>query len=79
MVPVRLRKRRRGSKRRRTPQERTDFVSAEVDELFGPSRKHIHERKEWVAVAKVDDHESGAGPIDLDSGVVRLTMPEATN
>lgn len=50
-------------------------MSAEVDELFGPSRKHIHERKEWVAVAKVDDHEAGAGPIDLDSGVVQLNLP----
>ena len=48
------------------------MVGVEIDDLFGPSRKHIHERKEWVAVAKVDDHESGAGPIDLDSGVVRL-------
>lgn len=79
MVAVRLRKRRRGSRKRRTPQERTDFVPVEIDELFGPSRKHIHERKEWVAVAKVDDHEAGAGPIDLDSGVVRLTLPEPTN
>ena len=48
-------------------------MSAELDALFGPSRKHIHERKEWVAVAKVDDHESGGtGPIDLDSGIVRI-------
>ena len=31
MVAVRLRKRRRGSKRRRTPQERTDFVPVEID------------------------------------------------
>lgn len=52
------------------------MVPVEMDELFGPSRKHIHERKEWVAVAKVDDHEAGAGPIDLDSGVVRLTLPD---
>lgn len=56
-----------------------DLVSAEIDELFGPSRKHIHERKEWVAVAKIDDHESagGTGPIDLDSGIVRLPRPLA--
>jgi len=59
-------------------------VSAELDALFGPSRKHVHERKEWVAVAKVDDHESGAGPIDLDSGVVTLRLngdsePESSN
>jgi len=50
------------------------LVSAELDALFGPSRKHIHERKEWVAVAKIDDRESGDGPIDLDSGVVQLPM-----
>jgi len=49
-----------------------DIVYAELDTLFGPSRKHVHERKEWVAVAKVDDREAGAGPIDLESGVVRL-------
>jgi len=42
--------------------------------LFGPSRKHIHERKEWVAVAKLDDRESGDGPIDLESGVVQLPV-----
>jgi hypothetical protein len=50
-------------------------VSVELDTLFGPSRKHVHERKEWVAVAKIDDHESaGDGPIDLDSGVVQLDL-----
>ncbi|WP_378732581.1 hypothetical protein [Nocardia brasiliensis] len=49
-------------------------IGAEVDEIFGPSRKHIHERKEWVAVAKVDDRESGDGPlIDLNSGVAILS------
>jgi hypothetical protein len=56
-----------------------EMVSAEIDELFGPSKKHVYERKEWVAVAKVDDHEaagSGLGPIDLDSGVVRLPRPQ---
>ncbi|HKN98035.1 MAG TPA: hypothetical protein VJX10_13020 [Pseudonocardiaceae bacterium] len=67
---MRMRKRRRPVPRE--PEERRDMVSAELDALFGPSRKHIHERKEWVAVAKVDDHEAGAGPIDLDSGVVQL-------
>ena len=57
-----------------------ELVSAEIDELFGPSKKHVYERKEWVAVAKVDDHEasgSGMGPIDLDSGVVRLPPTSA--
>jgi hypothetical protein len=70
-----MRKRRRPVPKE--PEERRDIVSAELDALFGPSRKHIHERKEWVAVAKVDDHEAGAGPIDLDSGVVRLRGSQA--
>ncbi|MFE7742488.1 hypothetical protein [Nocardia sp. NPDC057455] len=48
-------------------------MGAEVDEIFGPSRKHIHERKEWVAVAKLDDRVSGEDPlVDLDSGTVTL-------
>lgn len=51
------------------------MVSVELDTLFGPSRKHVHEYKEWVAVAKVNDRESGAGPIDLESGVVQLDWP----
>lgn len=57
---------------RRKPKRASAEISVELDALFGPSRKHVHERKEWVAVAKVDDHESGAGPIDLDSGVVQV-------
>ncbi len=45
-----------------------------MDQLFGPSRKHIHERKEWVAVAKVDDRLSGDDPIvDLPGGTVTLS------
>ena len=49
---------------------------AEIDELFGPSRKHIHERKEWVAVAKVDDRLAGDDPIvDLPTGTVTLSSP----
>lgn len=47
-------------------------VTCADDGLSGPSHKHVHERKEWVAVAKFDDREAGAGPIDLDSGVVWL-------
>ncbi|WP_433732957.1 hypothetical protein ACQP0C_11710 [Nocardia sp. CA-129566] len=56
-----------------TNRKRRDPVGAEVDEIFGRARKHIHERREWVAVAKVDDRESGDDPlVDLDSGVVTL-------
>ncbi len=51
-------------------------MGAEVDEIFGPSRKHVHERKEWVAIAKVDDRLSGDDPlVDLDSGTVTLPGP----
>ncbi|MCX4094072.1 hypothetical protein [Nocardia sp. alder85J] len=47
---------------------------ADVLEIFGPSRKHVHERKEWVAVAKADDRISGDEPVvDLTTGVA--TMP----
>jgi hypothetical protein len=56
-----------------------ELIGVELDSLFGPSRKHIHERKEWVAVAKIDDREAGAGPIDLESGIVQLNLPEPTN
>ncbi len=50
------------------------MVSPELDSLFAPGAKHVHERKEWVAVAKMDDREAGAGPggVDLDGGVVEL-------
>lgn len=49
-----------------------------MDELFGPSRKHIHERKEWIAVARVDDRYSGDDPIvDLTSGTVTLRTAAA--
>ncbi|WP_067846326.1 hypothetical protein [Nocardia lijiangensis] len=56
-----------------TARKRRDPVGAEVDEIFGPSRKHIHERKEWVAIAKLDDRQAGDDPlVDLESGVVRM-------
>ncbi|RBO96728.1 hypothetical protein DFR74_101744 [Nocardia puris] len=52
---------------------RRDPVGAEVDEIFGPSRRHIHEHKEWIAVAKLDDRISGDDPlVDLESGTVTL-------
>jgi hypothetical protein len=51
---------------------------AELDALFGPSRKHIHERKEWVAIAKVDDRVSGDDPIiDLTEGTAILPPRES--
>lgn len=52
---------------------------AEIDELFGPSRRHIHERKEWVAIAKVDDRLAGDDPIvDLPAGTVTLSLTRRT-
>lgn len=48
---------------------------AEIDALFGPSRKHVHERNEWIAVAKVDDRLSGDDPVvDLPAGTVTLAQ-----
>jgi hypothetical protein len=51
----------------------------EIDGLFGPSRRHIHEYKEWVAVRREDDHESGTGPADLAGGRIELrkSSPDA--
>jgi hypothetical protein len=53
-------------------------ASMEIEGLFNPGIKHRLERMEWVAVAKEDDRESGARPLDLDSGVVRLERQDAT-
>jgi len=50
----------------------TEALAGELDMLFGPARRHVNERREWVAVAKIDDREAGAGPIDLTSGKVSL-------
>lgn len=50
-----------------------------VEGLFNPSGKHQLEHKDWVAVAKEDERESGAGPLDLDSGVVRLRHSDGTD
>lgn len=45
-----------------------------MDEIFGPARKHIHEHKDWIAVAELDDRESGDDPlVDLESGTVVLS------
>jgi hypothetical protein len=54
------------------------MVGVGLDELFGPSRKHVHERREWVAIAKVDDRISGDDPIvNLRSGVVTVRARQA--
>ena len=71
-LPEHLRRETEHQDRMQRRRELGDAISADLDVLFSPSRKHVHERKEWVAVAKVDDRESGGGPIDLESGVVEL-------
>lgn len=48
----------------------------DVEGLFSSGAKHQREQLEWIAVAKEDEHEYGAGPLDLDSGVVRLRGDE---
>ena len=52
--------------------ERVPSVTLEVEALFTGSVKHQLEHLAWVSVAKEDERESGAGPLDLDSDVVRI-------
>lgn len=54
--------------------ERSSAGSAamEVEGLFNVGVKHQLDHLAWVEVAKEDERESGAGPLDLDSNVVRL-------
>ncbi|CAM06044.1 hypothetical protein A8924_7242 [Saccharopolyspora erythraea NRRL 2338] len=56
------------------PEERRRLGAAatEVEGLFSAGAKHRLERLEWVAVAREDERESGAGPLDFDAGVIRL-------
>jgi hypothetical protein len=52
-------------------------MPGELASLFSPGMKHVRELKEWVAVAKMDDRESGAGgPVDLDNGVAALARED---
>ncbi len=52
--------------------QRMASASLEVEGLFNPGSRHQMDRSEWVAVAREDDREAGAGPLDLDSGIVHL-------
>ncbi|RRO13010.1 hypothetical protein EIL87_25465 [Saccharopolyspora rhizosphaerae] len=47
-------------------------VAMEVEGLFNVGVKHQLDHLAWVEVAKEDERESGAGPLDLDSDVVRI-------
>jgi hypothetical protein len=60
--------------RERRARERQYPMGAGLDEIFGPARKHVRERMEWVAVAKIDDRVSGDDPI-VDLGTGTVTMP----
>ncbi|MDI2029095.1 hypothetical protein QFW96_10765 [Saccharopolyspora sp. TS4A08] len=51
---------------------RVGSVAMEVEGLFNVGVKHQLDHLAWVEVAKEDERESGAGPLDLDSDVVRL-------
>lgn len=48
-------------------------ATLEVEGLFNAGARHRLDQLAWVAVAKEDDRVSGAGPLDLDSGVVRIS------
>lgn len=48
----------------------------EVEGLFTAGVRHRLDQLEWVAVAKEDDRQTGSGPLDLDSGVVRFENSE---
>lgn len=53
--------------------QRAASGAMELEGLFsGAGVRHRLDQLEWVAVAKEDDREAGAGPLDLDSGVVRI-------
>lgn len=79
----RRREQRAAEHRARAEQEsgagRLGSAALGVEGLFNPSGKHQLEHKDWVAVAKEDERESGAGPLDLDSGVVRLRYSDGTD
>lgn len=64
-------------RRWRDQDERLGEAFGEIDGLFNPGRKYVKERQDYVAMAKEDDRESGARPLDLDSGVVRLRRRES--
>jgi len=59
-LPEHLRRETEHQDRMQRRRELGDAISADLDVLFSPSRKHV------------DDRESGGGPIDLESGVVEL-------
>lgn len=56
------------------PQQRRAVgeVALGIDGLFNPGAKHQLEQLAYVAVTREDDHETGSGPLDLDSATVRL-------
>ncbi|GAB3294353.1 hypothetical protein [Parasphingorhabdus pacifica] len=59
----------------REPVSAAASATLEVEGLFNAGARHRLDQMAWVAVAKEDDREAGSGPLDLDSGVVRISSP----
>ncbi|MET8752212.1 DUF6191 domain-containing protein [Streptomyces sp. NPDC004667] len=47
-----------------------------IEELFNPGRRHTDEERERRETTRIDttDADPGTGPIDLDSGQVRIRL-----
>ncbi|MFG2297358.1 DUF6191 domain-containing protein [Streptomyces sp. NPDC048603] len=47
-----------------------------IEELFNPGRRHTDEERNRLELTRVDasDGDPGRGPIDLDSGSVRIRL-----
>ncbi|MEV7618106.1 DUF6191 domain-containing protein [Streptomyces sp. NPDC089799] len=50
-----------------------------IEELFNPGRRHTDEERNRLELSRVDanDGDPGRGPIDLDSGSVRIRLADA--
>ncbi|MFJ4922565.1 DUF6191 domain-containing protein [Streptomyces sp. NPDC088725] len=48
-----------------------------IEQIFAPGRKHHHEEKKRLDLARVDvnANDPGYGPIDLTSGKVTIRVP----
>ncbi|SHG67980.1 DUF6191 domain-containing protein [Streptoalloteichus hindustanus] len=50
-----------------------------LGELFDPSSRFEREQRQWTQFYRREQNEAADGPLDLDSGVVRLRLPAATD
>ncbi|MCP2257870.1 hypothetical protein LX15_001556 [Streptoalloteichus tenebrarius] len=46
-----------------------------LGEMFEPASRFLRDQREWVQFHRREQKEAGDGPLDLDSGVVRLARP----